>query len=79
MAFILAVVIMAASMSPVMPMLVTLVKPLVMMPMVAMPMVVMPMVVMPMVVVPMVGASIEEKRVINNQRENTKEEPGGQE
>ena len=74
MAFILAVVIMAASMSPVMPMLVTLVKPLVMMPMVAMPMVV-----MPMVVVPMVGASIEEKRVINNQRENTKEEPGGQE
>ena len=64
MAFILAVVIMAASMSPVMPMLVTLVKPLVM---------------MPMVVVPMVGASIEEKRVINNQRENTKEEPGEQE
>ena len=69
MAFILAVVILAASTPPVVPMLVTLVKPLVMMPMM----------VMPMMVVPMVGASIEEKRVINNQRENTKEEPGGQE
>ena len=64
MAFILAMVILAAGMPPVVPMLVTLVKPLVM---------------MPMMVVPMVGASIEEKRVINNQRENTKEEPGEQE
>ena len=64
MAFILAVVILAAGMPPVVPMLVTLVKPLVM---------------MPMVVMPMVRASIEEKRVINNQREETKEEPGGRE
>ena len=69
MAFILAMVILAAGMPPVVPMLVTLVKPLMMVPMM----------VVPMVVVPMVGASIEEKRVINNQRENTKEEPGEQE
>ena len=48
-------------MTPVVPMVMTLVKPLVM---------------MPMVMLPMVGASIEEKRVINNQREDTKEEPG---
>ena len=46
----------------VVPMVMTLVKPMVM---------------MPMVMLPMVGASIEEKRVINNQREDTKEEPGG--
>ena len=74
MAFILAVVILAAGMPPVVPMVVSLVKPLV-----VMPMMVMPMVMVPMVVMPMVGASIEEKRVINNQRENTKEEPGGRE
>ena len=48
-------------MNPVVPMVMTLVKPLVM---------------MPIVMVPMVRASIEEKRVINNQREDTKEEPG---
>ena len=69
MAFILAMVILASWPPPVVPMLITLVKPLVMMPMM----------VVPMMVVPMVGASIEEKRVINNQRENTKEEPGEQE
>merc|ERR1719507_2662786 len=51
------------------------VMPMMVMPRVVMPMVVMPMVVVPMMVMPMVGASIEEKRVINNQRENTKEEP----
>ena len=54
----------AAGVPLVVPMVMTLVKPMVM---------------MPMVMLPMVGASIEEKRVINNQRENTKEEPGGRE
>ena len=61
MALMMAVVMLAAGVSMVVPMVMTLVKP---------------MVVMPMVMLPMVGASIEEKRVINNQREDTKEEPG---
>ena len=58
----LVVVLLAAGVPLVVPMVMTLVKPMVM---------------MPMVMLPMVGASIEEKRVINNQREDTKEEPGG--
>ena len=35
-----------------------------------------PLVLVPMMVNTMVEGSIEEKRVINNQREDTKEEPG---
>ena len=35
-----------------------------------------PLVLLPMMVSTMVEGSIEEKRVINNQREDTKEEPG---
>ena len=35
-----------------------------------------PLVLVPMMVNTMVESSIEEKRVINNQREDTKEEPG---
>ena len=35
-----------------------------------------PLVLVPMMVNSMVEGSIEEKRVINNQREDTKEEPG---
>ena len=35
-----------------------------------------PLVLVPMMVNSMVMGSIEEKRVINNQREDTKEEPG---
>ena len=37
-----------------------------------------PLVLVPMMVNTMVEGSIEEKRVINNQREDTKEEPGSQ-
>ena len=62
MALMVVVVMLAARVPLVVPMVMTLVKPMVM---------------MPMVMLPMVGASIEEKRVINNQREDTKEEPGG--
>ena len=48
------------------------VVPMVMLPVVPMVMTL----VRPLVMLPMVGASIEEKRVINNQREDIKEEPG---
>ena len=70
MAFMAAVVMLVAAVPPVVPM--------------GMPMVMLPVVplvltlVRPLVMLPMVGASIEEKRVINNQREDTKEEPGRQ-
>ena len=70
MAFMAAVVMLVAAVPPVVPM--------------GMPMLMLPVVpfvltlVRPLVMLPMVGASIEEKRVINNQREDTKEEPGRQ-
>ena len=70
MAFMATVVMLVAAVPPVVPM--------------GMPMVMLPVVplvltlVRPLVMLPMVGASIEEKRVINNQREDTKEEPGRQ-
>ena len=64
--FIAAVVMLAAGVPMVMPMVMLPVLPMV------------ATLVRPLVMLPMVGASIEEKRVINNQREDTKEEPGSQ-
>ena len=70
MAFMAAVVMLVAAVPPVVPMGL----PMVMLPVVPLVMTL----VRPLVMMPMVGASIEEKRVINNQREDTKEEPGRQ-
>ena len=70
MAFMAAVVMLVAAVPPVVP----LGLPMVMLPVVPLVMTL----VRPLVMLPMVGASIEEKRVINNQREDTKEEPGRQ-
>ena len=66
MAFMAAVVMLVAAVPPVVPMVMLPVVPMVMT------------LVRPLVMLHMVGASIEEKRVINNQREDTKEEPGRQ-
>ena len=65
MAFMAAVVMLVLMVMP-------MVTAMVMFPMVPMVMTL----VRPLMMLPLVGASIEEKRVINNQREDTKEEPG---